>query len=305
MEHFKLHILGCGSALPTVNHLPTSQALSLKGKVYLIDCGEGAQLQFRKAKLKFSSLSNIFISHLHGDHCFGLMGLISTFSLLGRTSPLHIYSPSGLKEILTPQLQFFCKGQNYEVCFHEFSTNHSECIFNDNTLKVTTIPLSHRMPCCGFLFTETPSLPHIRRDMIDFLQIPHYAINSIKEGAGWTTGEGIFYENARLVLPADPPRSYAYLSDTLYQPNVPELIKGVNLLFHESTFTEADKGRAKETGHSTAAQAAKIAEAAQCKQLIIGHFSQRYTNNKVLLDEATPIFPKTMLANEGLCVDII
>lgn len=302
MEKIELHILGCGSALPTVRHNQTSQVLCLRGKCFMFDCGEGTQLQLRRSKVKFGALSHIFISHLHGDHCFGLMGLISTFDLLGRTADLHIHAPGGLEKLLQPQLEFFCSRMKFQVVFHPFDTRKHTLIFEDRSVSVYTIPLQHRVPCAGFLVKEQPGQPHIRRDMIDFLQIPHYAIANIKAGEGWTTSDGRYFDNSRLVVPAEPARSYAYLSDTQFIPENAALVEGVDLLFHESTFTEADIARAQQTGHSTAAQAARFACLAKAKRLVIGHFSQRYTDNQVLLDEALPIFPATTLANENLCI---
>ena len=304
MENFEVHVLGCGSALPTMKHFPSSQVLSLRGKNFMIDCGEGAQLQLRRSKLRFNNLGHIFISHLHGDHCFGLIGLISTFDLLGRNADLHIFSPSGLEELLRPQMNFFCKGIAFKVIFHTFSTKQSALIFEDRSVQVTTVPLKHRMPCCGFLFQEKANLPHIRRDMIDYLQIPLYAINSIKSGEGWTTAEGEFYPHEKLVIPADPARSYAYLSDTAFVPRNAKLVKGVDLLFHEATFAETEALRAKQTLHSTATQAAEFAKMAQAKKLMIGHYSSRYDDDTLLLREAQSVFPNTILAKENLKVDI-
>lgn len=304
MEKFQVHILGCGSALPTRHHLPASQVVSLRGKLFMMDCGEGAQLQCRRSHLKFANLNHIFLSHLHGDHCFGLIGLISTFGLQNRTSDLHIYGPVGLQEALQPQLDFFCTGIPYRVVMHEVSTKHSEVIFEDRSVSVTTIPLKHRVPCCGYLFREVQSLPHIRRDMIDFLKIPHYAINSIKEGAGWTTEEGKFFPHERLVTPAKRARSYAYLSDTTYLPQNAELVKGVDLLFHESTFLDRDKSFAKQTFHSTTKQAAEFAKMADVGRLMLGHYSSRYDDDNLFLEEAKEIFPNTILANEGLVVEV-
>ncbi len=304
MEKFEVHILGCGSALPTTKHYASSQVVNLRDKLYMVDCGEGAQLQLRRSRLKFSRLNHIFISHLHGDHCFGLMGLISTFGLLGRTGDLHIHAPIELEPILSAQLAFFCKGMKYQVLFHPFDTKKEAVIHEDRSLTVTTIPLRHRIPCCGFLFKEKPQLPHIRRDMIDWLQIPICEINNIKNGADWTTADGRVFENSRLVTPADPPRSYAYCSDTIYMPEVVTAIKGVDLLFHEATFLNADLARAKETFHSTALQAALVAKEAEAKRLVIGHFSARYEDEKLLLQEAQTVFQKTWLAKENAVFEV-
>lgn len=304
MEKLELHILGCGSALPTTRHFPTSQVLNVRDKLLMIDCGEGAQLQFRKSRLKFSRLTHIFISHLHGDHCFGLPGLISTLNLLGRTAELHIHSPRGLEELLMPMLDFFNRQMTYKVLFHEFDTKEAALIYEDRSLTVTTIPLRHRMPCCGFLFAEKPRPNHIIREMVDFYQVPVYELNRIKNGADYVTPEGETVPNTRLTTPAEPPRSYAYCSDTIYMPFVAEQVRGVDLLFHEATFAEEDAPRAKETFHTTASQAAQIARDAGVKRLLIGHFSARYEDEAKLLQEAQALFPETQLARETLCVQI-
>ena len=304
MEKFELHVLGCGSALPTTRHFPTSQIVNVRDKLFMIDCGEGAQLQFRKSRLKFSRLNHIFISHLHGDHCFGLLGLISTFNLLGRTAELHIHSPKGLEDLMIPMLDFFNRQITYKVLFHEFGTKEAAVVYEDRSLTVTTIPLRHRMPCCGFLFAEKPGPNHILRDMIDFYQVPVYELNRIKNGADYVTPEGEVIPNARLTRPSAAPRRYAYCSDTIYLPSVTEQIKGVDLLFHEATFAEDAAPRAKETFHTTASQAARIARDAEVKKLLIGHFSARYDDEQVLLDEARAVFPNTQLAKETLCISV-
>lgn len=304
MEKFELHILGCGSALPTTRHFPTSQIVNVRDKLFMIDCGEGAQLQFRKSHLKFSRLNHIFISHLHGDHCFGLLGLISTLNLLGRTAELHIHSPKGLETLLTPMLDFFNRQMTYKVLFHEFDTKEPMQIYEDRSLTVTTIPLRHRMPCCGFLFAEKRRPNHIICEMVDFYQVPVYELNRIKNGADYVTPEGKTVSNNLLTRPSAPSRSYAYCSDTIYLPSIVEQIKGVDLLFHEATFANEDAPRAKETFHTTAAQAAEIARKAEVKKLLIGHFSARYEDENILLQEASAIFPDTQLAKETLCVSV-
>ncbi len=304
MEKFELHILGCGSALPTTRHFPTSQIVNVRDKLFMIDCGEGAQLQFRKSHLKFSRLNHIFISHLHGDHCFGLLGLISTLNLLGRTAELHIHSPKGLETLLTPMLDFFNRQMTYKVLFHEFDTKEPTLIYEDRSLTVTTIPLRHRMPCCGFLFAEKQRPNHIIREMVDFYQVPVYELNRIKNGADYVTPDGKTVSNSLLTRPSAPSRSYANCSDTIYLPSIVEQIKGVDLLFHEATFANEDAPRARETFHTTAAQAAEIAKRAEVKKLLIGHFSARYEDENVLLQEASAIFPDTQLAKETLCVSV-
>ena len=304
MEKFELHILGCGSALPTTRHFATSQVVNLRDKLFMIDCGEGAQMQLRKSRLKFSRLNHIFISHLHGDHCFGLMGLISTFGLLGRTAELHIHSPKGLEELLTPMLNFFCHTLAYKVIFHEFDTRQTSVVYEDRSMTVTTIPLQHRIPCCGFLFAEKARPNHIIRDMVDFYKVPVYELNRIKNGSDYVTPEGEVIANTRLTRPSDPPRKYAYCSDTIFRPEIVEQLSGVDLLFHEATFAESELARAKETYHTTAAQAARIALEAGVRQLVIGHFSARYEDESILLKEASAVFPNTILAKENMCISL-
>lgn len=299
MEKFEVNILGCGSALPTTRHFASSQVVNIREKLFMIDCGEGAQLQLRRSKLKFTRLNHIFISHLHGDHCFGLMGLISTFGLLGRTADLHIYAHEDLERLLTPHLEFFCKGMTYDVIFHSIDPTKEAIIYDDRSVSISTIPLKHRIPTCGFLFQEKKTPNHIIRDMVDFYQIPVFELNRIKNGEDYITPEGVVVPNNRLTTPSAPARSYAYCSDTAYQRSIIPQIKGVDLLFHESTFAQIDAARAKETFHTTASQAAEIARDAEAKQLVIGHFSARYEDESILLKEAQAIYPNTLLAKEN------
>lgn len=304
MEKFEIHILGCGSALPTTRHQATSQVLNIREKLFMIDCGEGTQVQLRRSRLRFSRLNHIFISHLHGDHCFGLIGLISTYAMLERTAQLHIYAHADLQRLLAPQLDYFCKGMTFEVVFHPFNPSERTVIYEDRSVSVETIPLRHRLPTCGFLFREKPTSRHIRRDMIDFYQIPVYMINRIKNGEDYMLDDGTCIPCDRLTLPADPPRSYAYCSDTAYLPRIVEQIQGVDLLFHEATFASSEAVRARQAFHSTAEQAAKIALDAQVKKLVIGHFSARYETETVLLEEASAVFPNTVLAAENMKIEL-
>ncbi len=304
MEKFEINILGCGSALPTTRHFPTSQVVNVRDKLYMIDCGEGAQLQLRRSRLKFNRLNHIFISHLHGDHCFGLPGLISTFSLLGRTATLHIHAPAALETFLDTLQKSFCQNVGYRIALHAIDTETHSLIYEDRSVTVHSLPLRHRIPCCGFLFTEKQSLPHIRREMIDFYHIPDYEINRIKAGADWTTPDGTVIANNRLTRPAAPARSYAYCSDTLYSPQLLPYINKVDLLFHEATFTEEHALRAQETCHSTARQAAIQARDCGAGRLCIGHFSARYEDETPLLEEARSVFPHTLLATEGMVLTL-
>ena len=304
MEKFEVNILGCGSALPTTKHFPTSQVINLRDKLYMIDCGESAQLQLRRAKINFNRLNHIFLSHIHGDHCFGLPGLISTLSLLGRTSDLHIYGPAELDEPLKMILSTFCYGIEYRVIYHPIDTTQHTLIHEDRSVSVYTLPLKHRIPCCGFLFKEKGTLPHILRDMIDFYQIPTYAINLIKNGADWELADGTIIPNSKLTRPAALARSYAYCSDTIYLPELNKYLSEVDLLFHEATFAEEHRKRAQETYHSTAKEAATLARDSKAKKLCIGHFSARYEDENILLTEAKEIFPNTILAHEGLIIQV-
>ncbi len=304
MEKFELTILGCGSALPTARHSATSQVINIREKLYMIDCGEGTQLQMRRSHLKFSRLNHIFISHLHGDHCFGLIGLISTLGLLERTTALYVHAPSALGPVLQGLLDFFCKGLDFRVEFHPVDTSRHALIYEDRSVSVYSIPLRHRIECCGFLFQERAALPHIRRDMIDFYRIPICEINNIKNGKDWITEDGTLIPNHRLTTPADSPRSFAYCSDTCYLPELAPYIRKADLLFHEATFLHEDLARAQETFHTTARQAATLARDSQVKKLCIGHFSARYEDESLLLKEAQSIFEPTILAKENLLIKV-
>ena len=304
MADFDINILGCGSALPTTRHLATSQVVDLRDKLYMIDCGEGSQLQMRRMHIKFSRLNHIFISHMHGDHCFGLPGLISTLGLLGRIGELVIHAPKEIEGYMRPVLDTFCKGMPYEVRFNHIDTHSHSLIMEDRSLSVYSIPLKHRIPTCGFLFEEKPKEAHIIREMIDFYQIPIHSIKDIKQGKDYVTPEGEVISNARLTRPATPPKRYAYCSDTAYNPSMIPIIEGVDLLYHEATFAERDKARAKETFHSTARQAAEIAQKANVKRLVIGHYSARNDVLTELYDEAKELFPTTILGNEGMVLSV-
>lgn len=304
MEPFRVHILGCGSALPTLRHNPSAQVVELREKLMMVDCGEGTQLQLRKLRVRFTKVSHVFISHLHGDHCFGLIGMISTFGLLGRTAKLHVYANERLENMLDYQMQMFCHDLGYEVVFHPIDATQQAVIYEDRSMTVETIPLCHRMPTCGFLFREKPSLPHIRREMIDFYKIPTSQIMNIKNGADWTTDEGELVPNSRLVEPAEAPRSYAYCSDTRYMPELHQMIKGVSTLYHESTYGEDNILMAQKYYHSTARQAATVARDAGVGQLILGHYSSRYEDENILLNEAREVFANSHLAAEMDCFNV-
>ena len=304
MENFEIHILGCGSALPTTRHNASSQIIKIGNKQFMVDCGEGTQIQLRKNHIHFSFINHIFISHLHGDHCFGLIGLISTFGLLGRTAPLHIYADPKLEELMKPQIEFFCKGLHYPLFFHGIDATRHQTIYEDNTITVESLPLEHRIPCCGFLFREKPKRRHLLGDVANFYKIPAYMRQSIKDGADYTTPDGETIPNSRLTKDADRSRSYAYCSDSAPCYNNSALLHGVDLLYHEATFAESEKERAAQTYHSTARQAAQVASEAGVKRLLIGHYSSRYETPEVLLNEARELFPETICAKEGMVVSI-
>lgn len=301
---FELNILGCGSAKPTTRHQPTSQILNVRGKYFMIDCGEGAQAQMQKMKLSMANVGHIFISHNHGDHIFGLPGLIGTMDLLGRTAELHIHGPQQVGELLNFLHNTYYADIGFKVCFHPVDTRQHSLIYEDRSLTVYSIPLRHRLPTSGYLFREKASLPHIRRELIDAYGIPVSQINNIKAGASWQTEDGTVIPHERLTFPASPPRSYAYCSDTVYLPELKDIVKGANLLYHEATYFHERALRAEQTQHTTAVQAATLARDAGVGQLCIGHFSASIKDEDALLREAQSIFPRTVLAGEGLTISI-
>ncbi len=267
----------------------------------MIDCGEGTQIRLRQMGLKISRLGHIFISHLHGDHCFGLIGMISSFGMLNRTAELHIHAPAGLEKLMLPQLKFFCEGLPFDVIFHTVNPKKHELIFEDRTVSVYSIPLKHRVPTCGFLFEEKQRDRHIKRDMIDFYEIPVSRIQKIKQGEDFVTKEGEIIKNEVLTTAPESPKRFAYCSDTAYSEKIIPIIEGVDCLYHEATFRNNELPRSLNTQHSTAALAATIAKKANVKKLIIGHYSARYNTSHGLLEEAKEIFENT-LAGEDMSV---
>ena len=304
MADFSINILGCGSALPTTRHLATSQVVDLRDKLYMIDCGEGTQVQMRNMRVRFGRLAHIFISHLHGDHCFGLPGLISTLGMLGRTGELVVHGPKEVETYLRPVMDLFCRGMEFDVRFNTVDTRSHSLVMEDRSLSVWSIPLKHRIPTCGYLFAEKPKEAHIIREMTDFYQVPVRCMKDIKQGQDYVTPEGEVIPNARLTRPAAAPKRYAFCSDTAYNRSIIPIIEGVDLLYHEATFAECDLARAKETFHSTARQAAEIARDAQVKRLVIGHYSARYDDLTDLHREADAVFPGTILGNEGMVIPL-
>ncbi|MDY9920028.1 MAG: ribonuclease Z [Proteiniphilum sp.] len=299
MNKFQVTILGCGSALPTTMHNPPSQLVDLNEKLFMIDCGEGTQLQMRKFKARISKLHSLFISHLHGDHIFGLPGLLSTLSMLGRTGDLHIYAHKEINLLIKPFLIYMGKHMSFRIKLFPLNPERQELLFENKSIRIFSFPLKHRIATNGFLFEEKESPRHIIREMIDLYQIPLKQIPEIKEGADFITSDGTIIRNDILTSPGNPPRRYAYCSDTAYAPEIVPYIKNVDLLYHEATFAESELIRAGETYHSTARQAAEIARAANARQLVIGHYSSRYNELGTLLKEAVAVFPNTELAAEG------
>lgn len=298
MQKAILSILGCGSALPTQKNFPSAQMLEIRDKQFLIDCGEGTQIRLRQMGIRTNRLGHIFISHLHGDHCFGLIGLISTFGMLNRTAELHIHAQADLEKILQPQLDYFCTDLPFKVIFHAINPRKHQLIYEDRSVSVFSIPLKHRVPCCGFLFEEKPRDRHIIREMIDFYHIPTWRIPKIKQGEDFVTEEGEIIANALLTKASDTPKRFAYCSDTAYTEKIIPIIEGVDCLYHEATFMEEEALRSKQTEHSTARQAAEIARKANVKKLIIGHYSARYINQNELLSEAKSVFENTILGED-------
>jgi len=298
MQKASLTILGCGSAMPTRKNFPSSQLLEIRDKQFLIDCGEGTQIRMCQMGVKANRLGHIFISHLHGDHCFGLMGLISTFGMLNRTAELHIHAQADLEKIMLPQLKYFCEGLSFDIIFHTIHPRKHELIYEDRAVQVFSIPLKHRVPCCGFLFEEKPRDRHIIRDMIDFYHIPTWRIPKIKQGEDFVTEEGEIIPNDELTTASELPKRFAYCSDTAYSEKIIPIIEGVDCLYHEATFMEDEIVRSKQTEHSTARQAGEIALKANVKKLIIGHYSARYNNQQNLLKEAQAVFENTVLGED-------
>ncbi|WP_374504601.1 ribonuclease Z [Flavobacterium sp.] len=296
----QLTILGCYAATPRTITNPTAQLLEINNRMFLIDCGEGTQVQLRKNKIKFSKINQVFISHLHGDHFFGLIGLISTFSLLGRTTDLHVYGPKGIKEIILLQLKLSNSWTNYGLFFHELDSEESVTIFEDEKVLVTTIPLQHRVYTNGFLFQEKAGTRKLNMDAVLNYEIESCYYQKIKNGKDITLEDGRIIPNSELTFDPIPPKSYAFCSDTVYHEPVIPIIENVDVLYHESTFLESEESLAQKTLHSTAKEAARIALKANVKQLILGHYSTRYESINLFKEEAETIFPEVLLAEDGI-----
>lgn len=303
MSKFSIHTLGCGSAKPTVKHQPSCTVVNHRDNLFMVDCGEGAQRSFQFARLKFSRLSHIFLTHLHGDHVLGLPGLLSTLALGGTGGKITVHTFADGERILRQILDFFAKDLSFNLEFDIIEPKDA-LILETPSLTVRTVKLHHRVPAVGYIFEEKPGLRHIRRDMIDFHQVPVARIRDIKEGADFVKPDGTVVPNALLTTEADKPLSYAHISDTIYMPGLAERIGPIDLMFHETTYLEQHAAEAKARFHSTACQAAMVARDAGAKALLTGHYSSRYKDEDAFRREAMTIFPHVILNREGLVTDI-
>lgn len=291
-----LTILGFNSAIPTVNSAPTAQFLEMEERAFLIDCGEGTQVQLRKAKARFSKINHIFISHLHGDHCFGLPGLIASFRLLGRETPLHIYGPKGIKQMLETIFRITETHKGFELVYHELESKKSVKIFEDSRIEVFTIPLNHRIYCNGYLFREKEKERHLNmKEITKYPEIETCDYHNLKLGKDFILSDGYVLKNEVLTTEPSKSVSYAFCSDTRYHESILPIIENVDVLYHEATFLHELKDMADYTGHTTALEAARIARKANVGKLILGHFSNRYHDLTVFTDEAREVFANTFL----------
>lgn len=295
----KLTILGCHSATPRTDTNPTSQVLEINNHMFLIDCGEGTQVELRRNKIKFSRIKHIFISHLHGDHYFGLAGLISTFRLLTRDTELHIYAPKGLKEVITLQMKLSDSWTNYPLIFHELTSKKSELIYEDDKVEVHTIPLHHRIYTNGFLFTEKENERKLDMNAVLNANINIAYYRKLKQGADVENEDGVLIANEKVTKPPKPSKSYAFCSDTAYNESIIPIIKDSTVLYHESTFLDKNEALCIPTKHSTAKQAATIAKKANVETLILGHYSTRYNGYNEFKTEAQTVFENVRLAKDG------
>lgn len=302
---FDVHILGCGSATPSLRHLPSCQVVDFRNRLLMIDCGEGAQLSMRRQHLKYSRLTDIFISHLHGDHFLGLPGLLSTLALHETGGTVTVHTTEEGARLLRSIMAVLCRETSFELKYNIYDAATGGVVLDDKSLTVTAFPLYHRVPCCGFRFDEKPKLRHLRGDMIKFHNIPVYRLAEIKAGADYVTPDGRIIANETLTTDADPCVSYAYCSDTAYDERVVNSVRGVDVLFHESTYGDDQAHKAAPRGHSTARQAAEIALKAGVGQLVLGHYSKSYVDEAPLVEQARQIFPNTIGATEGMTIKLL
>ncbi|MGM9804567.1 MAG: ribonuclease Z [Muribaculaceae bacterium] len=303
MDKFELNILGCGSASPG-RHLPTSQVLNVRDNLFMIDCGESAQLSMARQRLKYSRLKHIFISHLHGDHCLGLPGLLTTLAMHECTGGVTVHISAEGARIFDEFLRFFLKDSDFNVEFEVFG-NCKSVIYEDDAIVVTTLPLKHRVPTMGFLFEEKPKLRHINGEMVRFHNVPMHMYNNLRQGKDYITPEGNTIPNNVLTTAADPSISYAYCSDTAYSARLIKMLHEPTWIYHEATYTDDSAKLAKQRGHSTGRQAATVARMVGAENLILGHFSKRYQDEQPFADEAREEFSgRIVLANEGMKIDL-
>lgn len=303
MSTFTLHTLGCGSAKPSVRHNPACTVLDIRSNLFMFDCGEGAQQAFQRQRLKFTRLNHIFLTHLHGDHCLGLIGLLSSMSLMHRGGTVNVYTFSQGIDIFRRMLRFFGGDMTYDVNFVEIKPEATE-IYSDNAISIRTIPLNHRVPTVGYVVEEKPKLRHIDRAAVDWFKVPVSAMKSIKEGNPFVTPDGRTIPADRLTTPPSPSVSYAHISDTAPFEGLASAIGPVDLLMHETTYLSENKADATQRGHSTSIDAATTARDAGAKRLLTGHYSSRIHNENQILEEARTIFPNTILNREGLVLPL-
>ncbi|MDE6523290.1 MAG: ribonuclease Z [Muribaculaceae bacterium] len=303
MMKFEVNVLGCGSAKPSPIHNPSCTVVNFRENLFMIDCGEGAQKELQRQRLKLPRLNHIFLTHLHGDHVFGLPGLLGTMALSGLEGDITIHTFEDGKKILSSIFDYFNRGLPIDVKFNIIRPEEA-VVFENDSLRVRTVPLRHKIPAVGYVFEEKPGLRHIDRAMCDFHQVPMWAFNKIKAGEDFVKDDGTVVANELLTKDPSKPRSYAHISDTSYIPDLSEKIKGADLLFHETTYLTQDKDKAKERGHSTAAEAARVALDAKVGRLLVGHYSSRYKDDTLFLDEALSIFPNVILGKEGLRISV-
>ncbi|QKJ29970.1 ribonuclease Z [Mucilaginibacter mali] len=296
---FEVTVLGSSSATPIFNRNPTAQALNINERLYLIDCGEGTQQQMLRFDVKASRIDYIFISHLHGDHYLGLVGLLSSLHLNGRTKPLHIFCPAPLKDIIDLQFKYSETVIHFPIEYTFTDASKVVKLVENQDVTITSFPLDHRIPCTGFLFREKKRLRKLIKDKIERMNIPIEFYSKLKKGEDYTDSKGELYKNDELTIDSDRPRAYAYCSDTLYNESYFETIANADLLYHEATFLDNMRDRALETHHTTALQAGEVALKTKAEKLMIGHFSARYKTLNELLDESRSVFPETELAIEG------
>lgn len=301
---FQIHCLGCGSAKPTRRHQPSCTVVQHHENLYMVDCGEGAQREFARQGLKLSRLNHIFITHLHGDHVFGLFGLMGTLALQSKEGHITIHTFKDGKEIIEKVLNYFSRETPYEIRYNILDPTKEEIALDTGKLRVRTVPLHHKIPCVGYVFEEYPKLRHINREMCDFHGVPVYRMNDLRQGADFEKPDGTIIPNHLLTTDATPSKSYAHMGDTSYFPELASKIGPVDLLYHESTYLNRDEPSAAERGHSTARQAALIARNAGVKKLLLGHYSSRYKDEQEFAKEALEVFPNVVLANEGTVVDV-